>query len=73
MSQTGYERDVKSDEPYFHYRVDSVDIVSGSKRVAIVFRNDRAMGTLECLDEEEYRWLKNKLTGSRKPSASESG
>jgi len=33
--------------------------------VALLLREDEAIGSIRCQDKEEYEWLREKLTGSR--------
>lgn len=42
------------------------DTFSGKILVALVMRDGEAIGSIRCQSKEEYEWLKEKLTGSKR-------
>lgn len=42
------------------------DTFSGKIIVALVLRDGEAIGSIRCQTMEEYEWLKEKLTGSKR-------
>jgi len=47
------------------YKLRLTSTFSGSILVALLLREDEAIGSIRCQDKEEYEWLRKRLSGSR--------
>ena len=57
---------------YDHYTVKLEQVMQGSRPVAVVHKNGEPIGALTCKSKEEFAWLKDRITGTRIWTPSES-
>lgn len=67
---TGYDKPevdrAPEDSGYDTYTVNRQTIASHDpKPVAVIMRNQLAFGYIPCDSEEEFEWIKDRMTGSR--------
>jgi hypothetical protein len=55
-----------SEVNHIGYKLVLNETFGGQVLVAILFRGDEAMGSFRCQSQEEYEWLKERLTGSKR-------